>query len=51
MRIAIVITKEVAETEEARQIYELVKSRLQDRPDITITGQVTNHFDTGETPE
>ncbi|GAH79490.1 unnamed protein product, partial [marine sediment metagenome] len=30
--------------EEGRAIYDLVKEKLSERPDIELTGQVSNHF-------
>ena len=48
MQIIITLRKEVADRDEGRAIYELVKSKMADRPDVTITGHVSNHFDLEE---
>jgi len=45
MFVIITLRKEVPDRETARQIYDLVKSRLSDRPDVEITGMASNHFD------
>lgn len=44
MQLVITLRKEVADREAGEAIYELVKQKLEDRPDIKITGHVTNHF-------
>lgn len=48
MQLVITIRKEVEDPEEGRHIYELVKERLADREDVTITGHISNHFDREE---
>jgi len=45
MYLVITLRKEVPDREAAKTIYDLVKQRMQDRPDVTITGHVSNHFD------
>lgn len=45
MQIVITLRKPVADAEEARAIYDLVKQKMQDRPDVTVTGHCSNHFD------
>ncbi len=45
MQIIITLRKEVPDRDAARVIYDLVKAKLADRPDITVTGHCTNHFD------
>lgn len=45
MYIIITARKEVADAAEARTIYEVVKQKLADRPDIQLTGHCSNHFD------
>ena len=45
MYLIITLRKEVPDRDAGRAIYELVKERLTDRPDVKITGQVSNHFD------
>jgi len=48
MFLVITVRKPVADRDEARQIYDLVKTRLEDRPNLKITGHATNHFDLEE---
>lgn len=45
MFIIITARKEVPDRDAARAIYDLVKQKLADRPDIELTGQASNHFD------
>lgn len=44
MYVVITLRKPVTDPTQARAIYELVKQRLVDRPDVDITGHCTNHF-------
>ena len=44
MYVVITLRKEVPDRETGRAIYDLVKSRLEDRPDVEINGHVTNHY-------
>lgn len=44
MSLVITVRKTVPDREAARAIFDIVKSRLSDRPDIDISGHVTNHF-------
>ena len=44
MHVVITLRKEVPDREAGESIFELVKLRLADRPDIIVTGHVTNHF-------
>ncbi len=41
----ITIRKEVPDRDRAREIYDLVKQKLEDRPDLKLTGLFSNHFD------
>lgn len=50
MQLVITLRKEVPDRDEGERIYEVVKTLLVARPDIKITGHVTNHFD-HEEPE
>lgn len=50
MNLVITLRKEVPDRETGLQIYELVKQRMADRPDVTVTGHVTNHFDLAQDP-
>lgn len=45
MFVTITARKEVADVTEARTIYDWVKNKLADRPDVEIHGQANNHFD------
>ena len=44
MELIITLRKEVADREEGEAIYEFVKQKLQEKPDIKVTGMVNNHF-------
>ena len=46
----ITLRKPCDDRDAARLIYDLVKTRLEDRPDVTVTGHFTNHFDLAEDP-
>lgn len=48
MHVIITLRKEVPDREAARAIYDLVKERLADRPDVIVTGLASNHFDLDE---
>lgn len=50
MFCAIVLRKEVADAEEGRRLYDIVKERMADRPNVTVTGNVSNHFTDEEEP-
>ena len=45
MYLTITLRKEVPDREAGRTIFDLVKQRLEDKPDVKITGHVTNHFE------
>jgi len=51
MQLVITVRKEVEDREQGEAIYNLVKQKLADREDLTITGHVTNHFDLEPKPE
>lgn len=51
MYLVITLRKEVPDRETGKTIYDLVKQRLEDRPDVKIQGHVTNHFDLDQEPE
>lgn len=44
MYVVITLRKPVETQEEGRNVYELVKQKLADRPDLELNGQVSNHF-------
>lgn len=48
MNLVITLRKEVPNREAGEEIFELVKQRMIDRPDVKVTGHVTNHFDLQE---
>lgn len=48
MNLVITLRKEVPDREAGKTIFDLVKERMADRPDVTVTGHVTNHFDLEE---
>ena len=45
MQVIITLRKEIPNQDAGRTIYDIVKQRLEDRPDVTITGIISNHFD------
>ena len=45
MYLIVTARKEVTDSAEARQVYDLIKTKLQDRPDIELSGHCANHFD------
>jgi len=45
MYVILTARKEVTDKVEARAVYDTVKQKLQDRPDIELTGHCSNHFD------
>ena len=48
MNLVITLRKEVPDRETGEEIFDLVKQRMADRPDVKVTGHVTNHFDLEE---
>lgn len=50
MQVIITLQEEIKDPEEGRQLYNLVKNRLADIEDITITGHITNHFSNENPP-
>jgi len=51
MHIIITLRKKVPDRDTARVIYDLVKDRMADRPDVEVNGHCSNHFDMEENPE
>ncbi len=43
--VIITLRKEVPDRDRAREIYDMIKVKLADRPDIQMTGHFSNHFD------
>lgn len=50
MQLVITIRREVANREQGESIYNVVKERLEEHPDLKVTGHVTNHFNEIEEP-
>jgi len=50
MFLIITLRKEVPDRDAARLIYDIVKTRMADRPDIIVTGHCSNHFDLDPNP-
>lgn len=48
MFLVITLRKEVPDRDQGKLIFDLVKERLFDRPDVEVQGHVTNHFDLEE---
>lgn len=44
MQLVITVRKDVTDRDEGEALYEKVKQRMQDHPEIKITAHVTNHF-------
>lgn len=44
MYLIITLRKEVSDRDAGRVIFDLVRERLADRPDVKINGHVSNHF-------
>ena len=45
MFVVITLRKEVPDRVRAREIYDMVKQKLADHPEIEISGIASNHFD------
>lgn len=45
MKLVVTLRKEVADREEGEDLFAVIKNKMEDRPDVKITGHVTNHFD------
>jgi len=45
MQLVITLRRDVKDRDEGSMIYELVKQKLEDRPEIKVAGHVTNHFE------
>lgn len=44
MQLVITLRKEVPDRDQGKEIFDLVKEKLEDHPEIKVTGHVTNHF-------
>ncbi len=49
MELVVTLRKEVADQPEGEALFEFVKDKLKDKPDVKVTGMVNNHF-VNETP-
>jgi len=47
MYVIITLTKEVPDRETGRAIYDTVKLKMLDNPEVKINGHISNHFDMG----
>ena len=45
MYIVITLRRTVTDEQQGRTIYDLVKQRLADHPEVQVSGHVTNHLD------
>lgn len=43
--VIITLRKEVPDRVAGRTIYDLVKAKLADQPDVKVTGHFANHYD------
>ena len=50
MILTVTLRREVPDRETARQIYDIVKVKMADHPDVKVTGHASNHFDMEEEP-
>lgn len=51
MSLVITVRKQVADRDQGELIFRLVEQKLADRPDLIVSGHITNHFElTPETP-
>lgn len=50
MHLIITLRRQVPDRDTGHAIYELVKQRLADHPEVIVTGHVSNHFDLTEQP-
>ena len=48
MYVIITLRKEIEDRVEGRAVFDLVKQRLEDKPNITVRGLCSNHFETYE---
>jgi len=44
MKLIVTLIKEVETIEQGEQIFQAVKTRYADQPDIKVSGHITNHF-------
>ena len=51
MKLVITIRQEVPDRDEGIEAYEWVKDHLAEKPELKISGHVTNHFEPSPPPE
>lgn len=51
MQLVITVRKDVPDVDEGTEYFEWVKQHLAERPDLKITGHLTNHFEQSPPPE
>ena len=51
MKLTIFLEKDVADRDEARTIFQMVKARLADRPGVTVIGQLTDDVNDTSPPD
>lgn len=44
MQLVITLRKDVPDRDTGKAIFELVKRKLEDNPEIVVSGHITNHF-------
>jgi len=50
MMLTVTLRKEVPDRDAGKALYDIVKQRMADKPDVDVRGHVANHFDLEETP-
>lgn len=50
MYLVITVRKMVVDADQGEVIFRLVEQKLSDRPDLELTGHITNHFDLTPNP-
>lgn len=50
MQLVITLRKDVLDRNHGKELFDLVKEKLEDHPEVTITGHITNHFTDDEEP-
>lgn len=50
MYLIVTLRKEVPDAPTGRALFNLIKERFADRPDVDVAGHMTNHLDLTEDP-
>lgn len=45
MQVVITMRKTIPDKETGQMIYDMVKDRMADRPDVVITGHISDHLE------